>query len=61
MIYVFRCEKCNKTHEVEMKMSEYTSENHHCHDCDSLMIRDIGNYGVNAQWRCSGAYGVGNH
>ena len=60
MIYVFRCEKCNATHEVEMKMSEYTAENHHCPDCDSLMIRDVQNYGINAQWHCDGAYGKSN-
>lgn len=40
MIYKFKCEHCNTTEDVEMRMSEYTDEQY-CHICNNKMVRDI--------------------
>lgn len=56
MTYKFICKNCNKEHEIEMRMSEYTDKQN-CHDCNGLMERSISDYTTaSAIWKCSGAY-----
>lgn len=57
MIYKFKCEYCNTTEDVEMRMSEYTDEQY-CPICNNKMVRDISSYTTaGAIWKTSGAYG----
>lgn len=41
MNYPFTCPKCNFHTDIEMKMSEYTPDNHFCPECNTEMQRDI--------------------
>ena len=59
MTYKFRCDKCDKTEDIEMSMKDYTSEGHVCSECGSPLHRDMSSYTTaNAIWKCSGAFGV---
>lgn len=63
MIYKFKCTnpECQKEYDVEMKLSEYTSEGHTCPDCGEPLKRCVSDFGVNSQWKCGGAYCTGNY
>ena len=43
MFYKFRCQKCNKLHQVDIKMADYDKEknNQVCPDCKGKMDRVI--------------------
>ena len=43
MFYKFRCQKCNKLHQVDIKMTDYDKEknNQVCPDCKCKMDRVI--------------------
>ena len=41
MNYPFTCPKCNFHKDIEMKMSEYTPNNHYCPECNTEMEREI--------------------
>lgn len=58
MIYIFKCDKCNKTENIEMSIKYYTSEGHTCSVCGSPLHRDMSSYTTApAIWKTSGAYG----
>lgn len=58
--YGFLCLKCNKEHELVMKISEYDPETEYfCPDCGAKMIRviDSANFQlVGSGWFNSGGY-----
>lgn len=41
MKYIFTCQECGHSEEIEMRMSEYTAEGHMCPDCGKEMQRDF--------------------
>ena len=43
MFYKFRCQKCNKLHQVDIKMADYDKEkdNQVCPECNGKMERVI--------------------
>lgn len=41
MYYDFVCKNCGNKEIIEMKITEYTSEGHHCPICNEEMQRDI--------------------
>lgn len=53
-MYTFECKPCDKTHEIDMKISEYKTEQN-CPDCGELMDRVYGSFGIN--WQCGGVFG----
>lgn len=61
MIYKFFCPKCGENHNIEMKISEYHSDNHMCKNCGTELQRNVRDYAGASVWHCQGAYGVGNH
>ena len=59
MTYKFTCESCGSEENIEMKMSEYTSEGHTCSKCGGELKRSMSSYTTaSAIWKCSGAYGI---
>lgn len=58
MRYKFKCPKCNKEHEINMPISQYTSEGHFCEECQTELVRDVSDYAGDAVWKCDGACGV---
>ena len=42
MKYEFICNDCDLVYEVEMKMSEYTSDGHSCQNCQGSLSRYFG-------------------
>ena len=43
MLYNFYCKKCNKNHEIDIKMADYDKEknNQKCPDCNEKLERVI--------------------
>ncbi len=43
MFYKFRCQKCKKLHQIDIKMADYDKEknNHVCPDCNGKLERVI--------------------
>lgn len=62
MFYNFRCQKCNKLHQVDIKMADYDKEknNQKCPECNGKMDRVIEWHGVaigsGSGW-CGNSYG----
>ena len=42
IVYLFKCPKCNKQHEISMPMALYTNKGHIC-TCGEELVRDIKN------------------
>ena len=40
MFYPFICPKCGHNEKIEMRITEYTSEGHHCPKCTTEMKRE---------------------
>lgn len=53
-MYTFECKKCEKVHELDIKMSEYKAEQE-CPECKELMERVFG--ATNSVWKCGGIFG----
>ena len=57
MRYKFYCPKCEEEKFVDMKMSEYTAENHHCSTCGTELKRDYKDIAGGVKWNCDGQCG----
>lgn len=57
MSYKFICKKCNETHDIDMRLSEYSPSGHYCPICEEELERDMSDISGGAIWKCSGAYG----
>lgn len=56
MNYKFICPECNKTVEVEMRISEYTNKGHIC-ECGTELKRDVKDMGYTFDIRTDGFCG----
>lgn len=61
MTYKFICKNCGQKFALDIAMKDFKPEGHICENCGNELERDVTDFAGGAIWRCSGAYGVGNH
>lgn len=56
MRYGFECPNCEHKEELEMRITEYTSEGHMCPECNTEMKRDVSTMGCMSIDKTGGFY-----
>lgn len=54
--YKFKCPECGEVAEIQMRISEYHSDNHFC-KCGAELKRDMKDVATDYVAKCTGLYG----
>jgi len=56
--YKFVCPNCGLEEEIKMPISEYKATGHYCVECDTELVRDVGDFCTSSKRNIPGFFGT---